>query len=158
MVRYAATRMTLLMTMKLLIALFGAPWAWVLWVPLALSATCFPAVQTHVSLSFRPELTGRVYTSLNMVLFVSIFVTQWMFGVAIDALEGFGWQRPEAFRTALGLWLVFELAALGWLVSSKARPPLAASSGRTAEATRDAKSAPVGGPIPCGTYSSAWFA
>ena len=125
MVRYAATGMILLMTMKLSIALFGAPWSWMLWVPLALSATCFPAVQTHVSLSFRPELTGRVYTSLNMVLFVSIFVTQWMFGVAIDALEGLGWQRPEAFRTALGLWLVFELAALGWLLLSKARPPLA---------------------------------
>ena len=125
MVHYATAGMAAMMTMKLLIALFGAPWAWLLWVPLALAATCFPAVQTHVSLSFRPELTGRVYTALNMVLFVCIFVTQWMFGVAIDALEGMGWQRPEAFRTALGLWLVFELGALAWLVLSKARPPLA---------------------------------
>lgn len=125
MVRYAAAGMSAMMTMKLLIAFVDAPWAWLLWVPLALSATCFPPVQTHVSLSFRPELTGRVYTALNLVLFVSIFATQWLFGVAIDALEGLGWQRAGAFRWALVLWLLFEVAALGWLLRSKARPPVA---------------------------------
>lgn len=125
MVRYAAIGMSAMMSMKLLISLVDAPWAWALWVPLALSATCFPPVQTHVSLSFRPELTGRVYTSLNMVLFVSIFLTQWLFGVAIDLLEGFGWARAQAFRTALLWWLVFEAAALAWLLTSKSRPPIA---------------------------------
>ena len=125
MVRYAAVGMSAMMAMKLAISAVDAPWSWMLWIPLALSATCFPSVQTHVSLSFRPELTGRVYTALNLVLFVSIFATQWLFGVAIDALEGIGWQRPEAFRTALGLWLVLELVALGWLLSSKARPAIA---------------------------------
>jgi hypothetical protein len=125
MVRYAAVGMSAMMAMKLAISLVDAPLAWALWVPLALSATCFPAVQTHVSLSFRPELTGRVYTSLNMVLFVSIFLTQWLFGVAIDLLEGLGWARPQAFRAALLWWLVLEVAALAWLVSSKSRPPIA---------------------------------
>jgi hypothetical protein len=116
--------MSLLLSMQLAIALVTAPWAWLLWVPLALSATGFPALQTHVSLSFRPELTGRVYTALNLVLFVSIFVTQWLFGVAIDALEGLGWQRPQAFRTALLCSLVLQAAALGWLLLSKARPAI----------------------------------
>lgn len=124
MVRYAAVGMSLLLSMQLAIALVTAPWAWLLWVPLALSATGFPALQTHVSLSFRPELTGRVYTALNLVLFVSIFVTQWLFGVAIDALEGLGWQRAQAFRTALLCSLVLQAAALGWLLLSKARPAI----------------------------------
>lgn len=125
MVHYAALGMGAMMSMKLAIALVDAPWAWALWVPLALSATCFPGVQTHVSLSFRPELAGRAYTSLNLVLFASIFLTQWLFGAAIDLLEGLGWERAQAFRSALLCWLVFEVAALGWLLTSKARPSVA---------------------------------
>jgi hypothetical protein len=81
-------------------------------------------VHTHVSLSFRSELTGRAFSAFNLLIFVGIFLSQWLFGVLADGLQRmFALAEPTAFRSALGLWWVLQAGALAMMLGSRARPP-----------------------------------
>ncbi|MFM8549002.1 MAG: nitrate/nitrite transporter [Betaproteobacteria bacterium] len=99
-------------------------WAWLAWVPYAIGVTAFTPVHTHVSLSFRSELTGRAFSAFNLLIFVGIFLSQWLFGVLVDGLQRmFALAEPTAFRSALGLWWVLQAGALAMMLGSRARPP-----------------------------------
>ncbi|NJD09008.1 MAG: MFS transporter, partial [Gemmatimonadetes bacterium] len=73
-VRISAAGLSTYLLLQLAIALARGPWAWTLWLALALAATFFTVMQTHVSLSFRAALTGRAYTAYNLIVFGAIFV------------------------------------------------------------------------------------
>lgn len=96
--------------------------AWLLWLCLALGVTTYTLVQTHVSLTFPSELTGRAFSAFNLMLFVGMFAIQWLFGVLVDALSAIPaiGEGPPAFRVALFLWVMVQLGAfavmLGWRV------------------------------------------
>lgn len=119
---YSKLGLTLVLLVELAIALVTAGWSWLLWPLLALVATFFTALQTHVSLSFRQAITGRVYTAYNLMLFGGIFLNQWLFGVVIDLFQRGGHALPDAFRAALLVWLLPQLGAAALLALSKARP------------------------------------
>lgn len=109
------------------ITVVEASWAWWLWVPLAIGSTAFMIIQSHVSLTFPPALTGRAFSALNLVLFAGMFLTQWLFGVVIDlmaAIESIG-SGPPAFRAAMLLWVVMQVLAyllmIAWRVGPRAQ-------------------------------------
>ena len=104
------------------IALADGPSAWWLWPAMAVLSTFQAPMQTHVSLSFPAALTGRAFTAYNLVVFLSTFLNQWLFGAAVDAFARGGAGDEAAFRKALLVWLVPQVLALAVLVFSRARP------------------------------------
>jgi MFS family permease len=72
----------------------------------------------HLSRHFPIELAGRANTALNLVTFMSVFLTQYGIGVIIDqypTTESGGY-LPEAYRAGLGTFLVIQLAAYLWFL------------------------------------------
>jgi len=93
--------------LELAIAWAGGPSAWWLWLALGAAATVFTLMQPRVALAFPPHLSGRALTGYNLVIFSWMFVTQWGFGVVVDAFQAAGFGEPQAFRaTMAGLALV----------------------------------------------------
>lgn len=114
----------LMLAAQALIAWGEGPWAWLAWLPYAIGVTAFTPVHTHVSLSFRSELTGRAFSAFNLTIFVGIFLSQWLFGVVVDGLQhALGLAEPQAFRGALALWCLLQAAALGLMISWRVAPP-----------------------------------
>jgi len=99
------------------IAMIGGPSAWVAWLALAAAATHYTLVQPRVGLVFPPELGGRALTAFNLVIFSGIFLTQWGFGVAIDAFKLAGQAEQQAFRSAMLSLAAMHGAALGLFIA-----------------------------------------
>src|SRR5690606_4874975 len=55
-----------------------------LWIVYAVVATIYVPAQSYVCLSFPEALTGRAFTAFNLLIFVGVFVVQWLFGVIVD--------------------------------------------------------------------------
>jgi predicted MFS family arabinose efflux permease len=130
----AAGGSALMLAAQALIMLGEGPRAWLAWLPYAVGVTVFTPVHSHVSLSFRSELTGRAFSAFNLTIFVGIFLSQWLFGVLVDGLRtGMGLDEAHAFRTALGVFVLIQLGALavllGWRVGPPAQPSGASPAG-----------------------------
>lgn len=122
--RTVATGTALILITQLMIVFAQGAGAWVLWLGLALGVTTYTLVQTHVSLTFPSELTGRAFSAFNLVLFVGMFVIQWLFGVMVDGLASLPaiGPGPPAFRAALLLWLVVQTAAFALMLAWRVQP------------------------------------
>jgi predicted MFS family arabinose efflux permease len=66
--------------------------------------------------SFPAELSGRVITSLNLLVFGSAFVFQWGIGVVIGLWPASpsGGYDPAAYTSAFGIVLALEAASFAW--------------------------------------------
>lgn len=69
-----------------------------------------------LSTHFAPALSGRVTTTLNLLLFVGAFSLQWGLGVLIDGLTAGGFAPAAAYRNAFALLLALEVAAYAWFI------------------------------------------
>jgi len=118
--RVVAIGTATMLGLELAIALAGGSWAWMLWVALAVAATCHTLSQTHVSLSFPERLTGRAFTAYNLLTMSGMFIAQWLFGVAVDRFGGE--HDPQGFRSAMLLWVAMQAGALAVLVFWKVQP------------------------------------
>ncbi len=67
-----------------------------------------------LSAHFAPALSGRVTTTLNLLLFVGAFTLQWGLGVLIDGLTAFGFAAAAAYRITFTLLLALQVAAYAW--------------------------------------------
>ena len=86
-------------------------------------------VYAALSQSFPPQLSGRVTTALNMLIFIAAFAAQWGVGFVIEGFQG---QTTEAFapagyETAFGVLLSAQILSLLWFLvfmgrSKKSRP------------------------------------
>ncbi len=73
---------------------------------------------------FPKNLTGRVNTNINLLVFASAFLVQWLMGGVIDgwpAAEHSGYQ-PQGYQLAFGLMLGLQLLALIWFILGLCRP------------------------------------
>lgn len=73
--------------------------------------------------AFPPAYAGRVSTSVNLLVFVVIFVGQWAMGKVVglwpQTASGYA---PNGYAWAFGSLFILQLAALLWLLLSPARP------------------------------------
>ena len=73
--------------------------------------------------SFPREIAGRVSTSCNLVVFTIIFAGQWGMGRIVDlwpkTAAGYS---PDGYTWAFGALFILQLAGLGWILLSRARP------------------------------------
>lgn len=76
------------------------------WMAFCVLSTVITLTQPAVALALPASLAGRALSAYNLVLFVGIFVVQWGIGLAIDAFERWGWNTVDAFRGALGTYLI----------------------------------------------------
>ncbi|MEZ5729549.1 MAG: MFS transporter [Burkholderiaceae bacterium] len=124
--RLVALTTVVVIALHVAIAFASGPLALVLWIVYAVVATYYTLMQTHVSLSFPPALTGRAFTAYNLLIFGGIFLAQWLFGGLVDLIATTGVPLELAFRRALLVWTGAEVLALAWLVGFRARPRTAA--------------------------------
>jgi MFS family permease len=113
--------LALSMLIQLAMLLFPHPWAWVFWLIFALVVTVTTLAQTHVSLSFPSSQAGRANSAFNLTLFIGAFALQWGMGLLIDVFMSQGWSQPSAIRMAWATYLLFQLGALIFFVSTRSR-------------------------------------
>lgn len=89
-----------------------APLAWLLWIAFAVFITVATLIQTSVSLSFPAALAGRANTAFNLMVFLGVFAMQWGIGLLIDAFESYGASTATAMRSAFGVCIAVQVAAL----------------------------------------------
>jgi len=77
----------------------------------------------HLSRHFPIELAGRANTALNLLTFLSVFLTQYGIGLIIDQwpATAAGGYLPEAYRAALGSFLAIQLTAYLWFLVASQR-------------------------------------
>lgn len=70
----------------------------------------------HMSRHFPVELAGRANSALNLMTFLSVFLTQYGIGLIIDQWEvtDQGGYAPEAYQAAFGSFLVIQIVAYIW--------------------------------------------
>ena len=93
--------------------------AW-LWPLLGLSFSLSNIAYSQLSAAFPVELSGRVNTALNLMVFVGAFGLQWGIGALADGLTGGGVNRAQAFRMTFSVLLVAQALAFAWFMR---RPP-----------------------------------
>lgn len=95
------------------IAWLGPRAGWLLWALFCVSSTFVALSQPAVALALPPQAAGRALSAYNLVIFAGVFVLQWGIGLAIDALDVFGWSEPDRYRGAVALFALCCVAAYG---------------------------------------------
>jgi predicted MFS family arabinose efflux permease len=103
--------------LELAIAWAGGPRAWWIWIGYAAAATTYTLVQPRVGLAFPAHLAGRALTGFNLVIFSWMFVSQWGFGLTIDAFRGLGLTEPQAFRASMTGFAALHVVCLALFVA-----------------------------------------
>lgn len=72
---------------------------------------------------FSPEVSGRVTTSMNIVMFLSTFTTQWSVGAVLRQFPAEGGRyAPEGYALAFGGLACIHLLVWLWLATLKREP------------------------------------
>ncbi|MFZ1537545.1 MAG: MFS transporter [Chromatiaceae bacterium] len=86
-----------------------------IWVSFGFFGTSANLSFAILSQAFPRELAGRVNTALNLLVFVGAFIMQWSLGVVIGIWPTVnGGYAAIGYRTAFGMVLMLQIAALGW--------------------------------------------
>jgi MFS family permease len=78
-------------------------WAWALF---CIGSSFMSVALPAVGMAFPKELAGRALSFYNLVIFSGVFVVQWGMGLLIDAFKYGGLSTENAFRAALGVFLI----------------------------------------------------
>jgi MFS family permease len=80
----AVTGMTLFMVVQLLLIFGPTAWYVPIWLAFGFLGTSGIIAYSALSQSFPVQLSGRVTTAINLLVFIAAFVGQWAIGVIID--------------------------------------------------------------------------
>lgn len=97
---------------QLAIALLPPTAGIILWMPYnalgAATALTYAILVTYFPLA----MAGRVNTTLNFVVFLAAFATQWLFGILLDQFpDGLGGARPEGYALGFLILAAVQVAA-----------------------------------------------
>lgn len=87
-----------------------------LWPLLGLSFSLGNLAYSQLTAAFPINLSGRVNTALNLMVFMGAFGLQWGFGTAVEAFAASGLSRADAFRATLGSLLATQVLAFAWFL------------------------------------------
>jgi hypothetical protein len=89
-----------------------------LWVAFGLFGTSSSLTFTILSQAFPVTMTGRANTALNLLVFLSAFAFQWIFGAVVGLWPGqAGHYHPDGYRAAFLLLLAVQVAAYLWIAA-----------------------------------------
>jgi MFS family permease len=116
----AVTGMAVFMGILLLIVLELRTAAMVLWGLFGFFGTAGIVPYAVLSQSFPPQLSGRVNTALNLLVFVTAFTAQWGIGSVIELFPSpvGGGYAPAGYRTAFSVMLTAQAMTLLWFVAA----------------------------------------
>lgn len=129
----AAAGMTVFMIVLLLIVLEIDSAAMVLWGLFGFFGTSGILPYAVLSQSFPPQLSGRVNTAINLLVFVTAFLAQWGIGAVIElwpAAAGTGY-APAGYRAAFGAMLAAQGLMCLWYVACRSHPEDLEKSGHS---------------------------
>ncbi len=98
------TPISFLILLKIII--FAENTSYVDWVVFILSCIVLTLVQPAVGLAFSIKLAGKALTSFNFIVFVGIFIVQWMIGILIDFVMSRGYPLIFAYQFAFSVFLI----------------------------------------------------
>lgn len=108
------------------LALFGAalplgPLVW--WCAFAFLGTYVIVYYPVLTQAFPLELSGRVTTCLNFLMFSAVFLVQWGIGVILDLWPrtAAGGYAPQGYAVAFGVCVAALVAGLAWLAAFRAK-------------------------------------
>ncbi len=93
-----------------LICWAGSAIQWWHWALFCMASSFMSLAQPATAMAFPKEIAGRALSAYNLVIFAGTFVVQWAIGLLIDLFKGFGLTTPDAFRAALGVFLICACA------------------------------------------------
>ena len=101
---------------------FAAPVLW--WVLFGFLGTYMIVYFPPLTQAFPLDLSGRVTTSMNFLMFSAVFLAQWGIGQMIDLWPrtAAGGYDPAGYTWAFGLCVVAQGAALLWLLVWRVQP------------------------------------
>jgi MFS family permease len=106
----------LFILVQLLLALGVTAGAGVLWVAFGLFGTASSLTFTILSHAFPVTMTGRANTALNLLVFLSAFGFQWLFGAIVGLWPAHaGHYHPDGYRAAFALLVAVQVAAFLWI-------------------------------------------
>lgn len=89
------------------------------WALFCVSCTFVSLAQPAVGMAFPPALAGRALSAYNLVIFSGVFTMQWGIGLLIDGFMALGLGGVDAFRAAMGVFMVCSVASYGWFLLAK---------------------------------------
>ena len=108
-----------------LICWAGSSVQWWHWALYCMASSFMSLAQPATALAFPKEIAGRALSAYNLVIFSGTFVVQWSIGLLIDTFKGLGLATPDAFRAALGVFLICAIAGyLRFVLDNRGRTPL----------------------------------
>jgi hypothetical protein len=112
----SAVCMGLFMAVQMLLLVAPPSWYLVSWVIFGFIGTSGIIAYAGLSQLFEVRLSGRVTTSVNMLVFVATFVAQWMIGIIIEMwpVGADGSYNEKGFYYGFGLMLALQISTLLW--------------------------------------------
>lgn len=113
--------MGIFLIVQLIIMLGVSPAPIAIWFVWAFFLTSGGVIYAGLNQSFTPELTGRVNTALNLLVFLSAFAAQWGIGVIINLwpITSDGRFAAEGYQAALATILAIQLLGMFWQFSAR---------------------------------------
>jgi hypothetical protein len=62
-------------------------------------------------MAFPGHMAGRALTAYNLVIFMGVFMVQWVIGLGIDLFLWLGLESPRAYQAAFGVFWLCCLAS-----------------------------------------------
>jgi len=112
----AVTGMGLFMSVQALLMAASIAHAPYLWLAFGFFGTSGIIAYAGLSQHFPVQLSGRVTTAINLLVFVAAFAGQWAIGIIIGLwpVGPDGSYALAGYRTGFGLMIALQTAALGW--------------------------------------------
>jgi MFS family permease len=108
----------LFILVQLMLALGVTAGAGALWVAFGLFGTASSLTFTILSHAFPVTMTGRANTALNLLVFLSAFGFQWLFGAIVGLWPAqAGHYHPDGYRAAFALLVAVQIAAFLWIAA-----------------------------------------
>ena len=106
---------------QIALALQITEWAVPLWILASLTLAGAYAIYPVVTGNFPSEFAARASSSLNFLVFASVFAIQWLIGVIIDGFPNTsdGGFAAEAYQWAFAVGIVLQLLAIAWYFLSR---------------------------------------
>ena len=116
----AATGMAIFMSILLFIILEIKSTAMVLWPLFGFFGTAGILPYAVLSQSFPPQLSGRVNTAVNLLVFVTAFMAQWGIGSVIELwpISIGGGYAPAGYRAAFSIMLAAQGLTFLWFIAA----------------------------------------
>jgi MFS family permease len=92
------------------ICVLGSAVQWWHWALFCIGSSFMSLALPAVAMVFPKAQAGRALSAYNLVIFSGVFVVQWGVGLTIDGFKHLGLATPDAYRAAMGVFLICAVA------------------------------------------------